>query len=174
MLVLGGTVDIDVMDLADDPLPREPERRAFALARRAALASAQAEHITVTDLTGQLVVASHIPAASVGALTALKTVSMIRRPHSKNPHKVGSDIHDLVRLVSATGARTVADELVNLDRELAGWVRRQIARAFGEDLQYTLLRFRRNDRSPAALALTDDDISATVVLADALTDRGSG
>lgn len=36
----GAPVEIDVMDLADDPLPRDAERRAFALARRAALSEA--------------------------------------------------------------------------------------------------------------------------------------
>jgi hypothetical protein len=33
----GGVVEVDVMDLADNPLPRDIERRAFALARRLAL-----------------------------------------------------------------------------------------------------------------------------------------
>ncbi len=35
-----GDVEIDVMDLADDPLPRDDERCAFALARRHALRTA--------------------------------------------------------------------------------------------------------------------------------------
>jgi hypothetical protein len=115
-----------------------------------------------------------IPVATVGALTALKTVSMVRRPHGKSPHKVGSDIHDLVRLVGAFGARGIAADLAT-DAELGAWVADQIARAFGTDLRYTLLRLRSNDRSPGAQALTDAQVEATVVLADALTEQlGSG
>ncbi len=61
------------------------------------------------------------------------------------------------------------------DAELGAWVADQIARAFGTDLRYTLLRLRSNDRSPGAQALTDAQVEATVVLADALTEQlGSG
>ena len=168
MTVGDGTVDIDIMDLADDPLPTDTERRAFALARRGALSVAVTERIVVSDHGGNPVTDAAIPVATVGALTALKSVSMVRRPHGNNPQKVGADIHDLVRLVSSAGARMTAVEIVALDRELALWVADQVERAFGSDLRYTLLRLRRNDRSPAASALTDDDVAATVVLADAI------
>ncbi len=96
---------------------------------------------------------------------------MVRRPHSNQPQKVGSDIHDLVRLVASSGGRTTAVELVALDRDLAQWVRGHIARAFGDDLRYTLLRLRNNDRSAAAQALADADVAATVILADELQER---
>lgn len=109
--------------------------------------------------------------ATVGALISLKTVSMVRRPHSNHPQKVGSDIHDLVRLVSSVGALTAADEVVALDHELASWVADQIGRAFGSDLRYTLLRLHNNDCSLAARALADDDVAATVILADALHEQ---
>ena len=168
MAVGDGTVDVDVMDLADDPLPLDAERRAFALARRGALMSAVTERIVVTGRDHAVVADAEIPVATVGALISLKTVSMVRRPHSNHPQKVGSDIHDLVRLVSSVGALTAADEVVALDHELASWVADQIGRAFGSDLRYTLIRLHNNDRSPAARALTDDDVAATVILADAL------
>lgn len=72
-----GTIEVDVMDLADDPLPGDTERRAFALARRHALDSAVSERIVVSD--GAAVVAdATIPVATIGALVALKTVSMVR------------------------------------------------------------------------------------------------
>lgn len=96
---------------------------------------------------------------------------MIRRPHGNHPEKVGSDIHDLVRLVGGAGARTVADEIASGDRELAVWVADQITRAFGGDLRYTLVRFRRNDRSAGAQALTDEDVAATIILGDELHER---
>jgi len=162
-----GNVEIDVMDLADNPLPANGELRAFALARRAALSSAVAEQIIVTDPNHIVIADAIIPVATIATLSALKTVSMVRRPHGKNPAKVGSDIHDLVRL-TATGARAIASELVTHDRELAIWIADQVGRAFGPDIRYTLLRLRKNDRSPAAQALTDDEVAATVILADSI------
>jgi hypothetical protein len=163
-----GSVEIDVMDLADDPLPADSERRAFALARRTALAAAARERIIVSDRGGVVIADARISVASVSALVALKTVAMVRRPRSNSPQKVGSDIHDLVRLVASSGGRATAYELVAIDRDLARWVCDQVARAFGDDLRYTLIRLRTNDRSVAAQALADDDVAATVVLADAL------
>lgn len=162
-----GDVEIDVMDLADDPLPRDDERRAFALARRHALRNAGRERVVVSD-GGAAVVDATIPVASTSSLVALKTVSMVRRPHGNSPHKVGSDIHDLVRLVTDTGASAVATALVT-EVELATWVADQIGRAFGSDLRYTLLRLRTNDRSAGAQALSDAEVEAIVILADELS-----
>jgi hypothetical protein len=166
-----GQLAVDVMDLADDPLPGDDERRAFALARRAALTSAIDERVIVTALAGDVVADAVIPIASPAALVALKTVSMVRRPHGPHPQKVGSDIHDLVRLVTAFGARSVAEELVALDPGLSSWAADQIARAFGKDVRYTLVRLRTNDRSAGAIALSDDDVAAVEVLASELRRR---
>lgn len=167
--VAGGIVDVDVMDLADEPLPGDTERRMFALARRAALTSAERTPVTVTNAKAEAVAAGTIPVASVAALVALKTVSMVRRPHGNSPHKIGSDIHDLVRL-TATGAQVAAEDLVRLDADLAEWVAAEVFRAFGADLRYTLLGLRGSDRSAAAQALSDDDVGATVIIADAIGD----
>jgi hypothetical protein len=167
----GGLVEVDVMDLADTPLPAEPERRAFALARRLALDTAGGEHIVVTDADARTVADAILPVATIPALTALKTVSMVRRPHSNSPQKVGSDIHDLVRLITTGGARAIAADLANADPELARWVADHIDRGFGQDLRYTILRLRRNDRSASAQALTDDDIAGVGILADAIRDQ---
>ncbi|MGQ0615961.1 MAG: nucleotidyl transferase AbiEii/AbiGii toxin family protein [Acidimicrobiia bacterium] len=164
-----GTIEIDVVDLADDPLPRDAERRAFALARRYALETAVTERVVVSDREA-VVVNAVIPVASTAALVALKTVSMVRRPHGNSPHKVGSDIHDLVRLVADSGARAVATELV-FDAALATWVAEQLHRAFGADVRYTLMRLRANDRSAGARALSDAEVEATGILADELTER---
>jgi len=171
MSVGEGVVQIDVMDLNDDPLPVDIERRAFALARSEALRSATREDILVKDRSGAVIARAVVPLASIGSLVSLKTVSMIRRPHGNHPEKVGSDIHDLVRLVGGAGARTVADEIASGDRELAVWVADQITRAFGGDLRYTLVRLRRNDRSAGAQALTDEDVAATIILGDELHER---
>lgn len=100
----GVGVEIDVMDLADEPLPPDAERRAFALARGLALITATKHTVSVRDRTSEATAEATLPIATIPALVALKTVSMIRRPHSHHPEKVGSDIHDLVRLVDAVGA----------------------------------------------------------------------
>lgn len=168
MPVGSGVVQIDVMDLNDDPLPGDAERRVFALARRQALDSASPRDVVVTDRAGSDVARSIVPLASVAALVSLKTVAMVRRPHSNHPEKVGSDIHDLVRLVSAAGARAIAAELATGDPELAAWVADQITRSFDADLRYTLIRLRKHDRSAGSEALSEDDVAATVILGDAL------
>lgn len=161
-------VEIDVMDLADDPLPPGNELRAFALARRCALTTAETQQVIVTNTSNATIASSMIPLATIAALTALKTVSMVRRPHGNNPQKVGSDVHDLVRLINNGGAREIARTIVGFNTELAKWVETEIRRAFGPDLKYTILRLRKHDRSAAALALRDEDIEAAVILADAL------
>jgi hypothetical protein len=136
----GGVVEVDVMDLSDNPLPRDIERRAFALARRFVLSSARLEQVVVVESDGAVVAIATIPVATATALVALKTVSMVRRPHGNHPTKVGSDIHDLVRIVRASGARSIARDLVSSDAALASWVAQEIERAFGNDLRYTLVR----------------------------------
>jgi len=169
MTVGEGTVDIDIMDLNDDPLPDDVDRRPFALARRGALLTAGPERTIVTGREGIVVADAAIPVATAGALVALKAVAMVRRPHGNHPEKVGSDIHDLVRLTAGIGALPVATEVAALGVELAGWVADHVERSFtGPDLRYTLLRLRRFDRSVGALALTDDDVAATAILADAI------
>ncbi|MFV0318040.1 MAG: hypothetical protein ACK5O2_13900 [Microthrixaceae bacterium] len=167
----GVDVEVDVMDLADEPLPHDPERRAFALARGLALNSATTEAVSVTDTTGGIVAEATLPIATIPALVALKTVSMVRRPNSNHPEKVGSDIHDLVRLVDAVGARSIGETIAAEAPGLASWVTDQIERAFGKDLRYTLVRLRRNDRSAAAQALSDDTVGAVSILADVLHDE---
>lgn len=121
-----GTVEIDVMDLADDPLPGDAERRAFALARRFALTTAEPERVIVTACDRNVIVDEVIPVATLATLTALKAVAMVRRPHGNHPHKVGSDIHDLVRLVTNSGAKRIAEELAGFDLELADALHEQI------------------------------------------------
>lgn len=161
-----GPARVDVMDLADDPTPPDEERRMFALARRAALASAVPTRIIVDEAALDL----RIPLATITALTALKTVAVVRRPHGEHPTKVGSDIHDLVRL-TATGAERIAAEMVTLDAELAAWVGERIEQYFDRDLGYATKRLRLYDRSPGALILTDAEIAATATLGDAIADH---
>jgi hypothetical protein len=84
----GGVVEVDVMDLSDNPLPRDVERRAFALARRFALSSARLEQVVVVESDGAVVATATIPVATAAALGALKTVSMVRRPHGNHRRRL--------------------------------------------------------------------------------------
>ena len=98
----------------------------------------------------------------VEAKSRLKTVAAVRRPHGNSPGKVGSDIHDLVRLTRDGDIAEIAAELA-LEPELANWVAAQVDRLFDRDLRYTLIRLRRFDNSVAAQALADDEIGATAI-----------
>jgi hypothetical protein len=48
------------------------------------------------------------------------------------------------------------------------------SRSFGNDLRYTLVRLRNNDRSAGARALSDEDTAATIILADEINEGLSG
>jgi hypothetical protein len=168
MQIDGVDVEIDVMDLADEPLPLDAERRAFALARRFALESVSTERVVVQDGAGERVADAALPIATIPGLVALKAVSLVMRPHGNHPEKVGSDIHDLVRLVAAEGAASIGRRIAAEAPELGSWIADRIEVLFGKDLRYTLLRLRRNDRSAAAQALSDDAVG---VLADVLHDE---
>jgi len=73
--------------------------------------------------------------ATVASLIALKAVAIPRRSASNNPQKVGSDIHDLVRLVQGCDFGTGAGAI----------------NAGGDDPQHQPTR--PNTRKPVAVGL---------------------
>lgn len=161
----GTTVVIDVMDdTANVPLPTEASDRAFALARRMALATSAWTGLRVIEDVDILAEAS-APIAAVPALIALKAVAIPRRSRSNSPEKVGSDIHDLVRLVQGCDFDAVDHAIASAGDELREWVGGTLVKWFSpdQDLRYTYARLRRLARSPDADALTEDDL---VVVAD--------
>jgi len=160
---------VDVMDLHGEVTSDPDFKTAFRAAKKLALETAESTPVTVHTPEGDILVDVTIPLATAAALTALKTVSVVGRPSGKSPHKVGSDIHDLVRLVQAFGALRIAAALAPRT-ELASWVEEKIQHHFTNDVKYTLTRLRAFDRSPGAQALTDVSVVATGVLADALND----
>jgi hypothetical protein len=157
----GTTVVIDVMaDTADVPLPTEASDRAFALARRMALATSEWIGLQVIE-DGDLIVEASAPIATVPALIALKAVAIARRSRSNSPEKVGSDIHDLVRLAQGCDFDAVDHHIAVAGAELRGWVGDTLVKWFSpkEDLRYTYARLRRLARSTDAEALTEDDLA---------------
>lgn len=168
----GAQVNIDVMaDTTDAALLGEPSDRAFALARRLALASAEPTELVVIERT-QTVAAATAPVATSAALIALKAVAIPRRAGGASPAKVGSDIHDLVRLVQNSDIGAVADEIASHSEELRSWVAATLVKRFSpeQDLRYTYALLRRLTPSADAASLTEDDLALVARFGEALLD----
>lgn len=165
-------VDIDVMADTDGlPLPTEPGERAFALARRAVLPGARTTDLVVTD-GARTVARTSVPVASTAGLILLKTVAIPRRSASNNPHKVGSDIHDLTRLVDGQDLVALATEIRATGDELSTWIGSTLVKWFSpdHDLRYTYARLRRLSRSSDTDGLTEDDLAVAALLGGMLLD----
>ena len=162
----GTTVVVDVMaDTSDTPLPAEAGERAFALARRMALATSEpTELVAVED--GDVVAKATAPIATTSSLIALKAVAIARRAQGDSPQKVGSDIHDLVRLVQSSDFDAVADSIATAGDELRNWVGATLVKYFSpeQDLRYTFARLRRLARSTDAETLSEDDLAIVAEL----------
>lgn len=126
-------VDIDVMaDTEGLPLPTELGERVFALARRAILPGARPTELVVVD-SGAVVARATVPVASTAGLVMLKTVAIPRRSASNNPHKVGSDIHDLARLVDGQDLVALAAEIRSTGDELSSWIGSTLVKWFSPE-----------------------------------------
>ncbi len=157
----GTTISVDVMaDTADMPLPTDSSSRAFALARRMASATAESMVLQVVE-GGETAARATVPIATAAALIALKTVAIPRRARSNSPAKVGSDIHDLVRLVQVCDFDAVCRAMSSGGDDLRQYVGATLVSWFSPDLdlRYTFARLRRLARSPDADALTEDDLA---------------
>lgn len=154
-------VIVDVMaDTADSPLPTEPGDRAFALARRMALATSEPTKLVVIE-NDAIVTRTSAPVATTPSLIALKAVAIPRRAQSNHAAKVGSDIHDLVRLVQSCDFDSTIDSFTESGTELRNWVGTILVKWFSpdQDLRYTFARLRQLARSPDADALTQDEMA---------------
>ena len=163
-------VVVDVMaDTADEPLPAEPGERAFALARRMALSTSESTELVVVE--GETVAArTSAPIATASSLIALKAVAIPHRSQSNRPEKVGSDIHDLVRLVQSCDFDETVASITEASAELRDWVGTTLVKWFSpdQDLRYTFARLRQLARSPDAEALTEDDLTIVAELGHTL------
>lgn len=165
-------VDIDVMeDTAGHPLPAEPSDRAFAMARRYAMHAREPLEIAVVE-AGKVTAAASAPVASVTSLIALKSVSMPRRLATDHPEKVGSDVHDLVRLVEGRDLDDVAQALAAGEGELAQWVGTTLVQWFSGDAdqRYTLARLRRLSGGIDVRTIDEGALDAVAMLGYAVLD----
>ncbi|MGH3441114.1 MAG: nucleotidyl transferase AbiEii/AbiGii toxin family protein [Nitriliruptorales bacterium] len=166
-------VDIDVMDdTAGDPLPAEPSDRVFALARRQAMEARETLEIVVVD-AGRVSAEASAPVASVPSLIALKSVSMPRRSASNHPEKVGSDIHDLVRLVEGRDIDELAQALAGVDGELANWIGTTLVQWFSADAdqRYTFARLRRLSGGTDVRSIDEGALDVVAMLGRAVLDN---
>lgn len=167
----GTTVFVDVMaDTAGTPLPADAGERAFALARRMAMATSEPMDLVVVE-GSEIVAKTTASVATSSSLIALKAVAIARRPQGGTPEKIGSDIHDLVRLVHSCDFDLVTKSIAGGGSELCQWVKATLVKHFSpdQDLRYTFARLRRLARSIDAEALTEDDLAAVADLGRALS-----
>ena len=166
----GAAVVVDVMaDTANDPLPTEPGERAFARARRMALATSESTELVVVE-DEAVVARTSAPIATASSLIALKAVAIPHRSQSSHPEKVGSDIHDLVRLVQGCDFGQTVASITGASAELRDWVGTTLVKWFSpeQDLRYTFARLRQLTSSPDAAALIEDDLLIVAELGHAL------
>lgn len=163
-------IDLDVMDAAaESPLPAQPSERAFALARRHALATSEPVDLSVTGAR-QIVAQSRARVATTASLIALKAVALPQRASSPNPQKVGSDIHDLVRLTRGCDFGKTASDLATGGVEFVSWVAGTLTKWFSPDCdqRYTLARLRRFPSSSDADTISEHNLTEVALLAEAL------
>ncbi len=88
-------------------------------------------------------------------------VSIPRRIDSNHPNKVGSDIHDLYRLVAGHAFDDLAQSLAQTAPELAQWVGATLVKWFSpdEDLRYTFARLQRLSTSLDTRAIGEGDLA---------------
>ncbi len=121
---------------------------------------------------GTVAAEASAPVASAASLTALKSVSMPRRSASNHPEKVGSDVHDLGRLVEGRNLDDLAQALAGGEGELAQWFATTLVQWFSADAdqRYTLARLRRLSGGIAVRAIDEGALDAVAMLGSAVLD----
>ncbi len=130
-----------------------------------ALATRQSLDLLVIE-DGRVVASANAPIATAASLIALKAVAIPRRSRSNSPEKVGSDIHDLVRLTQGCNFEAIAGAIRENGGELREWVGDTLVKWFSpeHDLRYTFARLRRLARSVDAEVITEDDLTVVADL----------
>lgn len=165
-------VEVDVMhSTVGRELPLEQRERSFALARRWAMRSASPIDIVVKNRDGVTTERLTLQAASRAALVALKTLSFPERRGGSYPHKVGSDIQDLYRLVASEDLDAIAESIVGGDAELAAFLASELQHHFAagsSDLRFNHVRLRRFATNIDAASIAEADLTILGSLGDLL------
>jgi hypothetical protein len=165
-------VEVDVMESTEGQvLPLGDEDRAFALVRRWAMCSASEVEVGSVHPDGVVTARSSIQVASRAALIALKTVSIPRRGRGHYPHKVGSDIQDLYRLVASQGIDEIRASFRELDPAARAFVASSLVHTFTArtaDLRYSVARLRRYASNADAMEIGEDDLALLGMLGRAI------
>lgn len=169
----GMKVKIDVMaSTVGEALPSGGWRRAFAHARRWAMAGDESVSITVVGPDGSSVARGGCFIAAVPVLVALKVVAIRGRQGRQSKTKVGSDIHDLVRLMARRSIREIAAGFATAPDELTQYVGRDLARLFDPDkdgpLQLRRLQMFSGSNVDVA-SITLDDLAVLAELGEILS-----
>ena len=123
------------------------------------------ESVTVNVFDRGLMTASEpFCLATIPALIAMKSVAITRRADSNHPHKAGSDIHDLYRLVNSDDFESITSSIAEHDAHLCRWVGDELIKLFSpeQDLRYTYMRLQRYHSDAAAI--TEDDLAVVAEL----------
>lgn len=166
----GKKVIIDILfDTPETSPSTEPDKRAFSLGCQMALNTSESIEVVVLDGTA-VVAKATAPFASISALIALKSVAIPRRSRGNRPAKVGSDIHDLVRLVQICDLDIFVTAICSAGPELRDWVGNTLVKLFSPsyDLRYTLARLRRLSRTSNIEGLAEIDLARVAEFGHAL------
>lgn len=157
------SVKVDVMaSTVGEELPVQPDPRAFALARRWAYEQATTAAVTAMGPDAQPVASCVLELATIASLVALKVVALRGRQGRTSKTKVGSDIHDLVRLVDGRRLDELAMLFDAAPRDLGHYVANQLVHFFHPDRDGRLSLGRLHTltgRNVDALAVTLDQLA---------------
>ena len=98
-------VGVDIIDVSEG----DPGTGAF-LAHRFGLDTAVRRTLQIVDPTGNVLLETTVPVATPSAIVAMKLHSIVERRVSR-PEKRSGDVYDIVRLLAAFGASSVARTL---------------------------------------------------------------
>ncbi len=157
------SVKVDVMaSTVGEELPVQDDSRAFALARRWAYEQATTTAVTAVGRDGEPVASCVLELATVASLVALKVVALRGRQGRTSKTKVGSDIHDLVRLVDGRRLDELAMVFESAPSDLSGYLANQLVHFFHPDYDGRLSLGRLHTltgRNVDALAVTLDQLA---------------
>ncbi len=157
------SVKVDVMaSTIGEELPIQNDSRAFALARRWAYEQATTASVTAVNRDGRPAATCVLELATVPSLVALKVAALRGRQGRTSKTKVGSDIHDLVRMMDGRRIDELAMLFEAAPPELAAYVANQLVHFFHPDHDGRLSLGKLHTltgRNVDALAVTLDQIA---------------